>query len=169
MADATRTAQAGAAATTGHRKLRFESLDEMLDEVRRIGDAERGGCLRRLGNWSPGQAFGHLAAWMNFAFDGYPIRPPWFIRLPMRLMKRRMISNPMPLGVRIPRIEGGTVATEDLPLEVGQDRLARAAARLRDAAPTAPNPMLGHLTHQQWIALNLRHAECHLGFFAFDG
>ena len=35
---------------------------------------------------------------------------------------------------------------------------------LRDNDPAKPNPVFGPLTHEQWIQLNLRHAELHLGF-----
>ena len=36
--------------------------------------------------------------------------------------------------------------------------------RLQAEAPTAPNVIFGQLTHEEWIAINLRHAELHLGF-----
>jgi hypothetical protein len=31
--------------------------------------------------------------------------------------------------------------------------------------PAGPNPVLGKLSHQDWIKLNLRHAELHQSFF----
>ena len=43
-------------------------------------------------------------------------------------------------------------------------RFRAAMDRLRTTAPAAPNPVFGRLTHEQWIQLNLRHAELHLGF-----
>lgn len=156
------------AAAPKPRRLRFETLDQMLDEVRRIAQADAGGCLQRAGNWSPGQTFGHLAAWINYAYDGYPFAAPWYMRLLGRLIKRRMIHSPMPRGVRIPGTDGGTYAIDDLPLEIGLDRLSRAVERLRTTPPTADNPLLGPLTHEQRIALHLRHAENHLGYFIPD-
>jgi hypothetical protein len=36
--------------------------------------------------------------------------------------------------------------------------------RLKAEAPTAPSPVLGRLTREETIALNLGHAEPHLGF-----
>jgi hypothetical protein len=36
--------------------------------------------------------------------------------------------------------------------------------QLKTQAPTAPSPILGTLTHEEWIAMHLRHAELHLGF-----
>jgi hypothetical protein len=147
------------------RKLRFASLDELMADVMRIADAERAGTLRRLGNWTPGQAFGHIAGWMDYAFDGYPIRPPLPIKIMARLMKNRIITSGMRPGLKIPRTIAGTYCTDVLPLDEGLQRLQKACDRLRSAAPAQPNPMFGPLTHQQWIDLNLRHAELHLGFF----
>ena len=43
-------------------------------------------------------------------------------------------------------------------------RLRTALERLKSEAPQAPNVIFGPLTHNEWIALNLRHAELHLGF-----
>ena len=70
----------------------------------------------------------------------------------------------MPSGVRIPRVEGGTLGTDPLPLEEGHERFRRAMERLKHEPPTAPSPVFGLLTHKEGIALNLRHAELHLSF-----
>jgi hypothetical protein len=58
------------------RTLRFDTIDDALAEIERIVAAEPGGTLNRLGNWTPGQIKGHVAAWINYSFEGYPIRPP---------------------------------------------------------------------------------------------
>jgi hypothetical protein len=70
----------------------------------------------------------------------------------------------MRAGVKIPRVPGGTLATEPLPLDEALARLRRVMERLKTEAPTAPNFIVGPLTHEEWIAINLRHAELHLGF-----
>ena len=36
--------------------------------------------------------------------------------------------------------------------------------RLDARPPDAPNPIFGRLTHDEWKAINLRHAELHMGF-----
>jgi hypothetical protein len=148
------------------RTLKFTSLDDIRREAERIAAAERAGALRRSGNWTAGQTFGHLAAWIDFAFDGYPpqIRPPWFVRALAPLAKGRFLSKPLPRGFRIPKVEGGTVATEPLTLDEGLSRLTAALDRLERSAPTHPNPVFGPLTHEQWKQAHLRHAELHLGY-----
>lgn len=148
------------------RRLRFETFEEMWAEVERIAAAERAGRLRRVGNWTAGQIFGHLATWARYPHEGYPreLLPPWFIRLLVRFAKRRFIYGEMPAGVRIPRVKGGTMGTEPMSLDEGLRRLREAWTRLRNEAPVKPNPLFGPMTHEEWIAANLRHAELHLGF-----
>lgn len=93
----------------GFRTLRFSSLADVKREADRIAEAERAGRLVRRGNWTAGQTFNHIATWINFALDGYPkqLRPPWLIKVLMRMQKKRFLRGPMPRGVRLPGVEGG--------------------------------------------------------------
>jgi hypothetical protein len=144
--------------------LRFESIDEALAEVDRLVEAERAGRLKRVGNWTLGQALGHLAAWVDYSYTGAPLKVPFFIKWILRLQKRKFLYKPMRTGARIPGIAGGTLATEPMPLDEAERRYRRALQRLKSEAPTALNPIFDRLTHEEWIALHLRHAEGHLGF-----
>jgi hypothetical protein len=160
-------ASAGAVDTgkvVGRRVLRFETLDQLTAEVERLAEAERAGRLRRLGNWMLGQTLGHLAAWAEYGYTGSPLQVPFFIRWILRLRKRKFLYETMRAGVKIPDVEGGTLATDPLPLEEALARWRRVMERLKTEAPTAPNVIFGRLTHEESIALNLRHAELHLGF-----
>ncbi len=149
----------------GRRMLRFESIDEALAEADRLVAAEKAGQLDALGNWTLGQALGHLAAWAEYSYDGSPTKPPFFIKWIARLMRRRFLYGPMPPGLKIPRVEGGTYAIDPMPVDEACSRLRRALKRLETEAPTIRNAMFGYITHEEWIAINLRHAELHLGFF----
>ena len=148
------------------RVLRFASLDELEAEIARICAAERVGTLRHSGNWSAGQSFGHLATWINYAYDGYPadLRPPWFVKLILKLRKSKFMRGPLPRGVKIPGLKGGTKGTEPLSLDEGESQLRRAIGRLRSAPPTVPNVIFGPLSHEEWKSMHCRHAELHLGY-----
>ncbi|HRQ71779.1 MAG TPA: DUF1569 domain-containing protein [Phycisphaerales bacterium] len=152
---------------TDRRTLRFATTDDLRGEIDRLTNAERAGTLRASGNWSLGQAFGHLAAWIDYAYDGYPpqARPPWFVKVICRMMKKKFFAGGLPAGVRIPRVEGGTFGIDPLPLDEGRDRLLRALDRLDRTPPPLPSPVFGRLTHDEWRRLNLGHAELHLSFF----
>jgi hypothetical protein len=101
---------------------------------------------------------------VDYAYDGMPIRMPFFIRWIMHPLKRRILNEPMRSGSRIPRVSGGTLATAVVPTAEGIAHLQRAYAQLAGRTPTQPPPLLGRMTHDGWIALTLRHAELHLSF-----
>ena len=149
---------------TERRHLHFNSIDEVLAEVDRLVAAERAGRLKHVGNWTLGQTLGHLASWAEYGYDGCPLKPPFFIRWILRMQKNRFLYKPMPAGVRIPRVPNGTLATDPMPLDEALPRFRKAMERVKTEPPTAPSPALGKLTHDESIALNLRHAELHLGF-----
>ena len=148
------------------RKLRFASIDDALIEAERLVAAEREGRLDCVGNWKLGQALGHLATWASFAFDGYPpeVRAPLPVRVILRMMRGTVLTKGMMTGVRIGKLPGGTVGLDELDADEGLRRFCAALERLRSTPPTIPNPVFGPLTHEQWIQLNLRHAELHLSF-----
>jgi hypothetical protein len=51
-----------------------------------------------------------------------------------------------------------------MPLDEAVERTRRVMERLKTEAPPMPGAALGPLTHEESIAINLRHAELHLGF-----
>ncbi|HZN64612.1 MAG TPA: DUF1569 domain-containing protein [Tepidisphaeraceae bacterium] len=160
-------AVAALVAKPARRTLRFDTIDDALAEAERLAAAEREGRLRRAGNWTLGQTLGHLATWASFALEGYPdaIRPPAPVRAILRLFKGRVLKKGMTPGMRLGRhLPEGTVGTDVLSTEEGLRRFSVALQRLRATVPTIDNPVFGKLTHEEWVQLNLRHAELHLGF-----
>ena len=154
---------------TGYRKLRFDSLDDCMAEIGRILAASEQGSLRCSGNWTPGQILAHVAAWIEYGYDRYPIAsPPFFIRWILRLRLRQMLRNGMPRGVRIPGVKDGTVGLERMLTPAAAERLMKALKRLqaREEAKV-DSPAFGPMSHDDRIQLNLRHAELHLGFLAY--
>jgi hypothetical protein len=161
----TTTQEIDTGTVTGRRELHFDNLDQLQTEVDKLTAADQGGKLQRIGNWTLAQALGHIASWINFAFDGYPMKVPFFIKLIIRPMKNRFINGPMPSGKKLPGVPNGTFGAESLPLDEAQKRMSAAIARLKASSPSEPNPIFGPLTHDQWTSMNLRHAELHLSFF----
>lgn len=151
---------------TDVRTLRFTCSTDVLADADRLVAAERVGTLRHTGNWTLGQIFSHVAAFMDYPYDGYPpaLRPPWIIRLIGPLLAGRFLKGALPRGFRIRGVPGGTVGADDVPPGEGLARLKRSWARLDAAPPDAPNPVFGRLSHEQWKALHCRHAELHFGF-----
>jgi hypothetical protein len=147
------------------RKLHYQSIDELLADVDRIVAADKSGTLRRTGNWTAGQAFGHLASWINYSYEGYPMKTPWFIRVILRFMKKKYLRNGMPAGVRIPGAAEGTYATQAMSTDQGAQQLRQALHRLKKGELSKfDSPAFGPMPLEERIALNLRHAELHLSF-----
>jgi hypothetical protein len=167
MSTATRTPASvvNTAKVANRRILRFDTIDPMMAEVDRLVAAAQAGRLKQLGNWTLGQTFGHLAGWSEFGYRPAPLNPPFFIRWILRFRKQKFLYGPMRAGVKIPGVPGGTLVTEPMSLEEGLNRFRSIIQRVKAEPPTVPSPALGMLTHEESIALNLRHAELHLGFF----
>ena len=155
------------ASVANRRHLTFQTSREALSDAETLAAADRAGTLSPLGNWTLGQALGHCASWIDYAYDGYPpeLKAPWFVRIMVRLMKGSFLRKPLPSGFRIPRAPGGTFATDVLPTEAGLANFRQAWARLEREAPTMPSPVFGSLSHDEWRTMHLRHAELHLSFF----
>jgi hypothetical protein len=152
----------------GRRTLHFETIDEVLAEVNRLADAERQGRLKRLGHWTLGQTLGHLAGWAEYRDVVTPPAEPFYLKWLDRLRKRRSLAGPMTAGVRTPGDDGRTPTNEPMSLEHGVERIRRVMARLRADVPSRPRALLGALTDDEWIALQLQHAELHLGLFVAE-
>lgn len=152
--------------TAPRRPLNFGSIADLRADLDRLERAHAAGTLEATGNWSPGQALGHLATWIGFAYTGPPRAsiPAAPIRLMLRMTKRRWLSKTLPAGFRIPRVEGGTFGIEPLEFDEGIRRLRADLMRLESEPPPPRHPLFGRMTHQEWIQLHLRHAELHMGF-----
>ena len=116
------------------------------------------------GNWTFGQNLGHLATWADYCYDGIPMKIPFFVRWIIRPLRNRLLTQPLKPGTRIPRVSGGTLATDIVSTQQGLHHFTKAFDRLANEVPPRPSPLFGRLTHDQWIAFNLRHAELHLSF-----
>jgi hypothetical protein len=146
----------------GRRELHFATLDQMSADAERLAAAKN---VRALGNWSLGQALGHIAAAMDMAVDGAKFQAPWFIRMMAPLFKKKILTKMSP-GYRLP-----TIATKDLippptiSTEEGIARFRKSLSRLKATPNRAPSPFLGRLTREESDRLQMCHAELHLSFF----
>jgi hypothetical protein len=146
------------------RILHFDSIDQVLVEVDQLVEVERAGKLKHVGNWTLGQVLGHLACWTEYGYTGSPLKVPFYIRWMLRMRKNSFLYKPMQPGVKIPGVQGGTLGTEPMSLDESLPRFRKVMERLKNETPTAPNVIFGRMTHDESIAINLRHAELHLGF-----
>lgn len=152
------------------RPLRLNSIDDALQELDRIEIAHRRGALRAVGGWTPGQIIAHIAAWIEYGWDGDPVKPPPFpIRWVMKRVLPRILRDGMKPGVKIPGVAGGTTGAEPMETQAAIDRLRAALIRLSAGEPAIhPSPAFGMLSRDDHVRLQLRHAELHLSFLQLD-
>ncbi len=173
------------------RALHIPNLDSLTRLVHSLREAVAPGGvgLNVSGNWSVGQILHHLSRTISGSLDGFacvPIRPteppgplrdaPILGRLLRRidrqdlhaerlLLRRVLLDQPLlPAGPSV-ALPGqldpfAQVWTSDASawLLAVLGRLA-SGERMRRESPT-----LGPMTHEQWVAFHLRHAELHLSF-----
>ncbi|MGV3485297.1 MAG: DUF1569 domain-containing protein [Planctomycetaceae bacterium] len=153
------------------RMLRFASIDELLAELERIEAADRRGTLRTMGHWTAGQILAHLAAWIEYAYEGYPVKPPpFFVRWILRRMLRKILRDGMRPGVRIPGVQGGTTGADEMQTREAAQRLRNALQRLASREPARfASPAFGEMSDDDRIQLTLRHAELHLSYLSTEG
>lgn len=79
------------------RSVKYATLEDLLRDIDQIESAERAGRLQAQGTWTPGQVLGHVAAWIEYGYDGYPMQPPpWIIRVILRWRVKKYLRDGMP-------------------------------------------------------------------------
>jgi hypothetical protein len=148
------------------RQVRFRSIADLEREVDRLVAADRAGRIKLRGNWTLAQMLGHLSAFTDYFYIGFPIpRAPLFVRLVLRLMRGRFLNGTMPPGIRIPNVKGGTLGAEPIALDDALAKFHGAIGRLKAGdQPRHPSPAFGPMNLDEVTRLTLRHAELHLGF-----
>lgn len=143
------------------RTLRFQSLSDVLAEAQRLVQAPQ---VTMVGNWTLGQALGHLAAAINYSLDGGKIASRWYWRLVGPLLKTIVLRR-MPAGFRLPAdAERIGVPPPTMTPAEGLAALARGIARLKCEPQRGSHFVFGQLTREEWNAFHCRHAELHLSF-----
>ena len=141
----------------GRRKVRYESLDELLADAKRFSGPE----VHRLGNWSPGQIYEHLARALDSSIDGAGFSLPAPVRWIMSLlMKRKFLEKELPAGFKTT----DQFTPEETSAEEGIASLQRAIARQQQESKRASHPAFGNIGREEWNDFNLRHAEIHMSF-----
>jgi hypothetical protein len=124
----------------------------------------------KVGQWDLAQVCRHLADWLRFPMEGYPVSPA-----PIRLMLRVVRNTVGPLQLRkllatrsLPT--GGPTLRETVPAPGGDE--AAAVERLRQVisrfqkqdGELYPSPLFGELDRETWRQVQLIHCAHHLSF-----
>lgn len=148
------------------RTLDFRDLDAILADLDQL--ATRG--YDRAGNWDLAQTCGHLADWMGYPMDGYPV-PPLPIRILLGALKATIIPGQLKKMLDTRSMPaGGPTMPQTVPAPGGDetaavDRLRATIARFRDfGGPIQPSPLFGTLDPETCRQLQYIHCAHHLSF-----
>lgn len=144
----------------GRRKLHFQSLDEVVADAEMLVASPH---TKMLGNWPLGQILTHQALAINGSIDGVLAKAPLLFRMLGPFIKRRIFKHGMSAGFQLPKQVEASFFPVASPQE-GLEKLQAAVARLRTERMTSRHPVMGKITHDEWLKLHLRHAELHLSF-----
>lgn len=147
----------------------FNDVGAFLD---RVETALANDSVRMTGNWSLGENCDHCAIFVQGALDGFKTKAPLPFRLMGRyLIKRKAMSDaPMPRGIKLPKSAKEVFPTEGISDAQGLANLKAQVDRVRHGEKmTHDSPLFGPLTHDEWVHLQLKHLNMHLGFVSLEG
>jgi len=148
----------------------FKSLDDLKRALDAIESAHQAGTLRAEGGWSAGQILEHCSRLMKMSLDGFgEVRAPAVIRaLGSMLFKPRLGKSHMKPGIKLPSSAAALLPPDEVSVEDGLAALRGQLARI-DAGEkmTHASPVLGKMTHEQWVLLHLDHCRMHFGFLRY--
>ncbi len=153
------------------RELHFHTLADILRDVEQLAavTSETGESICRDGNWTPAQIVEHVTFFINGAIDGFTFTAPFLIRLLARPFKKHILTKPMKPGIKLPARMNVVLPDPDTTWEDAVSALRDAVRRIDSGERmTQPSPLLGAMTHEDWVNLHCRHAEMHFSFMHAD-
>lgn len=148
--------------TAQRRKLRFNSLDDVRNEINSLCANTD---IRTTGNWTLAMAIDHLAGIMEGSLDGISAKAPLWLRLMSPLFRKKALHTGMDPGIPLTGKMRAILPPDDVTLDAARQRMNRVFARF-DAGEkmTHRSPVFGKMTNEDWTNLHCRHAELHLSF-----
>ena len=153
------------------RKLQFHTLHEILRDVEQLGavTSETGESICADGNWTAAQIVEHVTFFIDGAIDGFSFTAPLPIRVLARPFKKRILTKPMKPGIKLPARMNVVLPDPDTTWDEAVSALRDAVGRIDiGERMTQPSPLLGAMTHEDWVKMNCRHAEMHFSFMHAD-
>jgi len=148
------------------RDLKFNDLDEMLDDAQSLLDNG----YDRHGNWTLGQIASHVADWSRYAIDGFPV-PPLPIRMLLWIMKHT-VGPGMKRKILAEGFSGGMQTSPESVADPAQMSDAEGVQKLRETmqrlrahqGELLPSPLFGPMDHAMLVRVTILHAEHHFGY-----
>lgn len=144
----------------------YRSVADLRAELDRFEAAGREGTLRTTGRWDAGEILDHCAKIMRCSFDGFEASAPLALRLFASVVfKPRLGRSNMKPGIKLPKKASSILPSAGVSFDEGLSSMRAQLARIEAGERmTVPSPVLGKMTHEQWLLLHLDHCRLHFGF-----
>jgi len=148
--------------TAPRRELHFESMQDILDDAQ----AATAGPHETTGNWSSGQIITHVGELIDVSLHGTDAKMPLPLRVMGRVLRPWLLTRPINPGLKIPKgMRPRFTPPQDVPLDRAMQRFGALCEEAKQpGSMTHPSPLLGRITHDQWVQMHCRHAELHFSF-----
>ena len=152
---------------TERRDLHFDTLADILRDVKELAavTSETGESICGEGNWTPAQIVVHVTFFIDGAIDGFTFQVPLMIRIMGKFLRSSILNKPLKPGIKLPDYMSVVLPDPETTWDDAVAALRDVVGRI-DAGErmTQPSPLLGTMTHEDWVKLNCRHAEMHFSF-----
>jgi Protein of unknown function (DUF1569) len=153
--------------TTRRHGLTFATLADAVADAEQLSAAG----YTAAGKWTLSQVCDHLADWLSYSMDGFPMTPVfvrpvlWLMRQTVGQRQKAKLLAGAPFPVGGPTLPQSVHPPGDDAAAVG--RFKETAARFdRHTGPTHPSPLFGPLTKDEVRVLHTAHAAHHLSFLS---
>ena len=150
-----------ATATPPRRRVRYTTLDEVVDDAARAVRANSA----TTGKWSLGQILEHLAIANDKMIDGFGFQAPLPIRTVGRyFLKKRLLVKGLTPGFNLNPRAAAVLVPDEIDATAALEHLRQSTERLKTEQKRSAHPFLGPLSVDECTQLCLRHAELHMSF-----
>ena len=149
------------------RQLHFHTLGDILRDVEQLAavTSETGESSCADGNWTPAQIVEHVTFFIDSAIDGFSFQAPLILRIIVKFFRKGILNKPMKPGIKLPANMSIVLPDPETTWDDAVSALRNAVGRIEAGERmTQPSPLLGAMSHEDWVKLNCRHAEMHFSF-----
>ena len=152
------------------RNLSFTTMAEILGDIEML-DAfvNEGRTISATGNWTPAQIIEHVVYFVDGSIDGFDFKAPFVIRIFGKIMRSRILNKSMSPGIKLPPKMKMVLPSPKTTWPDAVTHARKAILRVEAGKQmTQPSPLLGKMSHNDWVKLQCRHAEMHFSFIKVE-
>ncbi|MBO6512705.1 MAG: DUF1569 domain-containing protein [Phycisphaerales bacterium] len=149
----------------------FHSIEELSADLDQMQAAYESGTLSTDGGWTVGQNLMHCGVLIKNSYDGFEMNAPAIVRMLCSVLLKPIATKPtsqMKPGFKLPKKAKELVPEESVSFEEGMEMMRTQVGRIQSGERiTRPSPLLGKMTHEQWVNLHLNHCRMHFGYLNY--